>query len=229
MFWQSTLSKGNINAINAHFHQHHQMTRYSTKEFTLQKGLLLAQCVNIQALDLMFYRFISGMHTAEKNPSSVTNATMPMCHQVVCENIYSHCMLYKMNRTERTKTLMNVCWCAFSDFASWVLCHPENRNHIKKFVIFKTSQELFIWLFSIRNVISVSSVKSQVTKTFKRSETFKKSENIPKIWRLLKNLKTFQKSDFFLKKSENILKVSKFYKNLKFFQKLEIFPKIWNS
>ena len=41
-------------------------------------------------------------------------------------------------------------------------------------------------LFSIvRNVISVSSAKSQVTKTFKNLKTFQKSENFSKIWKLL--------------------------------------------
>ena len=39
----------------------------------------------------------------------------------------------------------------------------------------KVTMQLFILLFSIvKNVISVSSVKSQVTKTFKKSEHFQK-------------------------------------------------------
>ena len=39
----------------------------------------------------------------------------------------------------------------------------------------KVTMQLFILLFSIvKNVISVSSVKSQVTKTFKKSENFQK-------------------------------------------------------
>ena len=85
-------------------------------------------------------------------------------------------------------------------------------------------------MFSIvRNVISVSSVKSQVTKTFK------KSENFPKIWKLFKNQKYLENLNFFskyliffLQISEFILKIwrKKFWKS-DFFRKFNNFLKIW--
>ena len=73
----------------------------------------------------------------------------------------------------------------------------------------------------------------KIWKLSKNLKTFQKSEKFSKIWKLLRNLKTFEKSENFLKIlkfTENLIffsKIWKFSKNLK--KNLIFFWKIWNS
>ena len=60
----------------------------------------------------------------------------------------------------------------------------------------------------------------KIWKLSKNLTTFQKFENFPKIWTLFKNLKNFWKI-------WKLLKIWKFSDNLKLFQKSEIFSKIW--